>query len=166
MTTMIKNASRFLLSAEENNEMVEQGYKYMVEGDWETLNSTDPWSGMPNTTSNLHFFTDYEEAKEYADAQTWVFCHDIHGTVEELKRKETRAEREEREAREAEERKARKIARDLAKGITPEKRKALNSLKRHEGEARRIEAEIEALKAELEAERKIIERKKAEVERM
>lgn len=166
MTTMIKGGSRFLLSAEENNEMMEQGYKYMVEGDWETTESIDPWSGMPNTTSNLHFFTDYDEAKEYADAQTWVFCSDIHGKVEELKRKETRAECAERMAREAEERKARKIARDLAKGITPEKRKALNSLKRHEGEARRIEAEIEALKAKLETERKIIEGKKAEIERM
>ena len=166
MTTMIKGGSRFLLSAEENNEMMEQGYKYMVEGDWETLNSTDPWSGMPNTTSNLHFFTDYDEAKEYADAQTWVFCHDIHGTVEELKREETRAEREEREAREAEERKARKIARDLAKGITPEKRKAMNNLKRHEGTVKALEAEIERLKAELEVEKKIVARKTEEIERM
>jgi len=166
MTTMIKGGSRFLLSAEENNEMMEQGYKYMVEGDWKTTESIDPWSGMPNTTSNLHFFTDYEEAKEYADAQTWVFCSDIHGEVEELKRKETRAECAERMAREAEERKARKIARDLAKGITPEKRKALNSLKRHEGTVKALEAEIERLRAELEVEKKIVARKTEEIERM
>lgn len=76
----------------------------------------------------------------------------------------------EAKCKEAEEKKARAKARreerDRENGITPEKRKAMNSLKRHEAEVRRIEAEIEALKAELETERKIVERKKVEIERM
>lgn len=89
---------------------------------------------------------------------------------------QTLAEIEAKEKRWAEERrakaekeaaaKARKIARDLANGITPEKRKAINNLKRHEGEIRHLEAEIERLKEELEIEKKIVERKKAEIERM
>lgn len=89
---------------------------------------------------------------------------------------QTLAEIEAKEKRWAEERrikaekeaaaKARKVARDLANGITPEKRKAINNLKRHEGAIRHLEAEIERLKEELEIEKRIVERKKAEIERM
>lgn len=88
-------------------------------------------------------------------------------TIAEIEAEEKAWEEKRKEAEEKKTRaKARREERDRENGITPEKRKALNSLKRHEAEARRIEAEIEALKAELETERKIIERKKAEIERM
>lgn len=160
MTTIMNNATQqtLIFNPEKNNEMLALGYKFAVEGDWKTNDSTDPWSGMPGVDSNLHFFTERDEAEAYATAQTWVFCPTVHGKVIELKREETDAERMEREAREKEERKAKKIARDLEKGITPEMRKAMTAKKRHEGAIRKMEAEIERLKAEIEAERAEVER--------
>lgn len=160
MTTIMNNAgeSTLFFIPEMNNEMLALGYKFAVEGDWETNDRTDPWSGMPCVDRNLHFFTDRDEAETYAATQTWVFNSNIHGKVIELKREETNAEREEREAREKEERKAKKIARDLEKGITPEMRKAMTAKKRHESAIRKMEAEIERLKAEIEAERAEVER--------
>lgn len=88
----------------------------------------------------------------------------------------TKAEEEAQEARYVEQAKkeeekkakakARKIARDLANGITPEKRKALNNLRRHENEAERIAEEIENLKKALAEEYEIIARKKAKIAEM
>ena len=62
--------------------------------------------------------------------------------------------------------KARKEARDMAKGITPEKRKAINNLKKHEGNARYLERQIEELKKELAEELAIIEKKRNALEGM
>lgn len=153
MTTMIEG----YVSAIENNKMLELGYKYMVEGDWKELDTYDPWSGMPNVSHNTHFFTDRAEAEAYAMAQNWVFNHNVHGTVVEMKHEETYEEWNARITREKEERKAKKIARDLEKGITPEMRKAMTAKKRHEGAIRKMEAEIKRLKAEIENERAEVE---------
>lgn len=68
------------------------------------------------------------------------------------------AERKAREEKKAAA-KARKVARDLEKGITPEKRKAMDSLRRHELNAKGILAQIEELKKELAIEEKIIAKK-------
>jgi len=62
--------------------------------------------------------------------------------------------------------KARKIARDLANGITPEKRKAMNSLHRHELNKQGILNKIEELKAELAIEEKIIAKKQKAIAEM
>jgi len=62
--------------------------------------------------------------------------------------------------------KARREARDIANGITPEKRKAINNLKRHENNVKGLEYQIAELMKELEIEKKIVERKKAEIEKM
>jgi len=159
MTTMIKG----FVGAEENNAMMEQGYKFCVEGDWRETEATDPWSGMPVIASTTHFFTDRTEAEAYAAAQNWPFNPAIHGTVKEMKHEETREEwmaRLEREKAEREARKAKKKAereaRDLANGITPEARRLMNMLKRHEAEIRKMEAEIEDLKKRIEKEKEIV----------
>ena len=62
--------------------------------------------------------------------------------------------------------KARKIARDLANGITPEKRKAMDSLRRHELNVKDILNKIEELKAELAIEKKIIAKKQKAIAEM
>lgn len=62
--------------------------------------------------------------------------------------------------------KARREARDLANGITPEKRKAINNLKRHEANVKGLEYQIAELMKELEIEKKIVAKKQAEIEKM
>lgn len=109
-----------------------------------------------------------EEAVQIAKALHPTMVINEHPrTVDEL----VAEERAQMAARRAEEEKkaaaaARKVARDLANGITPEKRKAIDNLKRHEAKARRIEEQIAELRAELEEEERIIKTKKEKIERM
>ena len=70
--------------AEELNAAYEAGFRYMCEGNYRTTNGTDPWSGMPNTTSDVFAFTTKEEAEAFALAQEWVFNKDIHAKVYEI----------------------------------------------------------------------------------
>lgn len=65
-----------------------------------------------------------------------IWCHE---TVENAKAAE--AERAAKKAK-AEAAKARKIEKDMANGITPEMRKAMNNVKKYEREIARMEAEI------------------------
>ena len=149
---------RYWLAAEENNQAMEEGYKYFVRGDFETLDSTDPWSGMPNVTQNIHLFDNKENAEKYAKEQTWPFNDEIHVEVIELERLETKAEREERKAKEKAEKEARKLARDTAKaeaeGMTVEEwraeQKKLAKIKKVEAEIKELEAEIARKKSYLE----------------
>ncbi|MBQ9213730.1 MAG: hypothetical protein IJ150_07310 [Bacteroidales bacterium] len=150
--------NRYWLTAEENNQAMEEGYKYFVRGDFETLDSTDPWSGMPNVKKNIHLFDNKENAEKYAEKQTWPFNDEIHGEVIELERLETKAEREEREAKEKAEKEARKLARDTAKaeaeGMTVEEwraeQKRLAKIKKVEAEIKELETEINRKKSYLE----------------
>lgn len=122
-----------------------------------------------------NFETTYVEAEDEEEAKAIVLftnkdCYHINSRVitraqEEAEEAEQKAKQEEEEAKKAAA-KARKVARDLANGITPEKRKAITNLRRHEGNATRLEREIERLKEELETERKIIKKKKAAIEKM
>ena len=155
MEKVIEN--RCWIRAEENNQAMEEGYKYFVRGDFETLDSTDPWSGMPNVKQNIHLFDNREDAEEYAKNQTWPFNDEIHGEVIELEKEETRAEREERKAKEKAEKEARKLARDTAKaeaeGMTVEEwraeQKRLAKIKKIEKEIAELEAEINRKKGYL-----------------
>ena len=160
MTAIIMND---FITAEQNNALMALGYAWKVKGDWKTTDRVDAWSGMPEVTGSTHYFTDRTEAEAYAVTQTWVFNSNIHGTVEAVEHMETRKEWEERMAREEAEkeakraqRKAEKEARDLAKGITPEMRKAMTAKKRHETEIRKLTEEIERLTARIAEERENI----------
>ena len=148
------------LTAEQNNKMLALGYKYKVEGDFAITSGTDPWSGMPNTTSNTHFFTDKAEAEAYAAKQTWVFNEDIHGTVVEMKHEETRAEWDARYQREEAEKKAKKAAREAtnaaALGITVEEYK---KYKKDKSILKKLPAEIAECEAEIQRLQEAIKRK-------
>ena len=168
MKTMIKNFDTFglILDAEENNAMIAKGYKFAVDGDEHIVGGTDPWSGMPNTACNLYLFDNREEAEKFAATQKNVFAPDLPVKVCELQIKETREERRIRKEKENEARKARKIARDLEKGITPEMRKVMDSIKRHENLKTKYENQIAELKKLIEEEEEIITKKKNELAKM
>lgn len=81
---MMTKINKSFVNAEEKNNLYKAGYRYIVEGDYRTLDSTNPWSGMPNTTNNIYAFTDKAEAEAFAVTQIWVFNPDVHARVEEL----------------------------------------------------------------------------------
>lgn len=147
---MIKIEQSYI-GPEKRNELYAQGYRYIVDGDYQTLNTTDPWSGMPDTTNNVYAFTDKTEAEKFAVTQIWVFNKDIHAKVKELpKHTETWQEFSERYAKEKAEAKAKKEAKEAQKaanaGMTLEEyRKA----KAHEKAKRKLEKEIAELEADL-----------------
>lgn len=80
--TIITNRN---ITAKQNNELMDMGYNWKVEGDWFTLDTIDPWSGTPDVDGKLHFFTDYAEAEAYAMTQTWIFNNKIHSKVEKVR---------------------------------------------------------------------------------
>lgn len=139
------------LTAEEKNELYKAGYRYIVNGDYEILGSTDPWSGMPNTTNNVYAFTDKAEAEAFAVTQVWVFNPDVHARVEELpEHTKTWAEVPEEEAKKKAERKAKKEANEARKaaaaGMTVEEYKAE---RKRVARIKTVTNEIAALEAEL-----------------
>ena len=168
MKTMIKDFDilELALNVEKNNAIIAEGYKFAVDGDLRIVGGTDSWSGMPNTACNLYLFDNREEAEAFAATQKNIFAPSIPAAVWELKIEETREERRAREEKEKEERKARKIARDLAKGITPEMRKVMDSIKRHENLKAKYERQIEELKRLIGEEEEIITKKKNELAEM
>ena len=153
----------FLAEAKLTNEMYARGFRFYCEGDYEVLDSTDPWSGMPNTTHNLYFFDNKEEAEAFASTQTWVFNSDIHATVKEVpKHRETWEEYVARVEKEKADRKAKQTANEEKKakeaGLTIEEYKAE---KKHQSKVKRLEKEIESLKEELARKEKELARVKA-----
>lgn len=159
MKKMIKNESAKWLSAKTLNTAYAEGYRFVCDGDYETTDSTDPWSGMPNTTQNVYFFDTRAEAEAFAEKQIWVFNDEIHAEVYEIpEHTETRAEREAREAKEKAEQEARKLARDTAKAEAEgmsveawrERQKELARARKYRREVESMKAEIERLKAEIE----------------
>lgn len=87
-----------------------------------------------------------ETIEEFA---TW--CHE---TVENARAAE--AERAEKKAK-AEAAKARKAEKDMANGITPEMRKAMNNVKRYEREIERMEAEMAEMRRKMNYWKKVAE---------
>lgn len=151
-------------TTEENNRMFAKGYKFQVVGDWTLLASTDPWSGMPNVDGRIHYFTDREEAEEYAAKQIWPFNPNMHGEVEEVTYRKTYEEEEaeiaEKKAKKAEAKAAKEAAKAAEKGMTVEAyreyRKIEATKKRYEKRLIEIEAEIAKLHAEMEEKKNFI----------
>ena len=81
---------------------------------------------------------------------------------DEEERAKRRAEREKEEARKARA-KERKIQRDLENGITPEKRRIMNNIKRKENLIKKIKEEIEEREKEVERLYKKIEEEKKKI---
>ena len=148
---MMTKINKSFVNAEEKNDLYKAGYRYIVEGDYRTLDSTDPWSGMPNTTNNIYAFTDKAEAEAFAVTQIWVFNPDVHARVEELpEHTKTWAETLEEEAKKKAERKAKREANEAKKaaeaGMTVEEYKAE---RKRVALAKRVANEIAELEAEL-----------------
>lgn len=143
------------ISPEENNALLEEGFLFRVEGDWEITAGIDGWSGMPNTKGNIHYFTNADEAEAYAAKQTWVFNSNMHGKVEVVSHMETRAEYEARLIKAKAEREAKTAEKAKALNMTVEEYKVYKSIqakkKRYAREIIELEAEIENLKEEIEA---------------
>ena len=142
------------ISPEENNALLEEGFLFRVEGDWEITAGVDGWSGMPNTKGNIHYFTNADEAEAYAEKQVWVFNSNVHGTVEAVSHMETRAEYEARLIKAKAECEAKTAEKAKTLNMTVEEYKAYKSVqakkKRYAREITELEAEIENLKEEIE----------------
>ena len=150
---MMTKIEKSFLTAEEKNNLYKAGYRYIVKGDHRTIDSIDPWSGMPNTTNNIYAFTDKAEADAFAVTQLWGFNPNIHEKAVELPaHTKTLAEINEEEAKKKAERKAKRKANEAKKaaeaGVTVEEyranRKRINLTKRLKREI----AELETLLAQ------------------
>lgn len=138
-------------SPEELNELYAKGYRYIVDGDYQMLDSIDPWSGMPNIDNNLYAFDNKKEAEAFAVKQIWPFNSEVHATVKRIpEHTETWEETEARWAREKAEKRAKKDAKDAAKaaeaGMTVEEYRKERNRKR---EVRRTENRIDELEREI-----------------
>ena len=147
---MTKIDKKFVI-AEELNDLYKAGYRYTVEGDYKTLGTTDPWSGMPDTTNNIYAFSDRNEAKAFAVKQIWVFNPDVHASVVEIpEHTETFAEWREKEDRKKAARKAKKEANEAKKaaeaGLTVEEYRAEH---KRVALAKRVTNEITELEKDL-----------------
>lgn len=136
--------------AEDYNSFLEQGFKFCVKGDWEYLDSIDPWSGMPNAQGKIHFFTDRAEAEAYAKTQHLEFNQFVHPDVEEMSHKETCAECEARiaaaEKARADKKKQREVEKANALGMSLEEYQAF---KKEESKKKRYAREIASMKKEI-----------------
>jgi Tfp pilus assembly protein FimV len=145
------------LAINETRALIEEGYKYRVDCDFTTCNTTDPWSGMPNIDNNVAVFTDKAEAEAFAAEQVWPFNHNVHSKVEELRWGETWAEMEARMEHEKAERKAKREAKEAEKAaaagmtVTEYKATKAKAAKRAklEKELAELEKELAAKRAEL-----------------
>lgn len=105
-----------------------------------------------------NFQTEYVEAETPEQAKAIVKmthddCYQVNDCIITKEQEEAEAAAKAAafaaEQQKREDAKARKIARDLANGITPEKRKALTNQKRHESAVRGLRAKIAELEAEI-----------------
>lgn len=142
------------LAINETRTLINEGYKFRVDCDFTTTNTTDPWSGMPDIDNNVAVFTDKDEAEAFAAKQIWPFNHNVHGKVEELHWGETWAEMEARMEREKAERKAKREAKEAEKaaaaGMTVAEYKAA---KAKAAKRAKLEKELAELEKELAAKR-------------
>ena len=144
------------LAINETRALITEGYKFRVDCDFTTTNTTDPWSGMPNIDNNVAVFTDKAEAEAFAAEQVWPFNHNVHGKVEELRWGETWSEMEARMEREKVERKAKREAKEAEKaaaaGMTVAKYKAVKAKAAKRAKLEKELAELENLLAAKRAE--------------
>lgn len=160
MKKMIKKS---YIGPDMKNELYAEGYRYLVDGDYKTLDTIDPWSGMPNTTNNIYAFSDRAEAEAFAVTQTWVFNHDVHAEVEELpehtetwrefqdryvrEQAEAKAQREAKKAEAKAKREAKEAKKAADAGMTLDEYKKAKAL---EKQIARLEVELAEKKEELE----------------
>ena len=146
------------INAESKNDLYKAGYRYIVECDYRTLETTDPWSGMPNTTNNICAFTDKAEAEAFAITQTWVFNPNVHADVEELpEHTKTWDEVKAEDAKRKADLKAKKVEAEAKKaakaGLTVEEYRAKKNKERYiktlARELAEAEAEVERLREKL-----------------
>lgn len=144
------------LAINETRALITEGYKFRVDCDFTTTNTTDPWSGMPNIDNNVAVFTDKAEAEAFAAEQVWPFNHNVHSKVEELRWGETWAEMEARMEREKAERKAKREAKEAEKataaGMTVTEYKAAKAKVAKRAKLEKELAELENLLAAKRAE--------------
>ena len=155
---MMTKINASYINAGVKNDLYKEGYRYIVEGDYRTLETTDPWSGMPNTTNNIYAFSDKTEAEAFAVKQIWVFNPDVHADVKELPEHtrtwdEINAEDAKRKA-DLKAKKAEAEARKAAEaGLTVEEHRAKKNKERYiktlARELAEAEAEVERLKEKL-----------------
>jgi uncharacterized radical SAM superfamily Fe-S cluster-containing enzyme len=148
---MKKKIEKSYTNAELLNELYNLGFRYITEGDYVTLDTFDPWSGMPNVACNLYAFDNKEEAEAFAEKQIWVFNDKIHAKVKEIPpHTKTWGEIAEEEAKAKAERKAKAEAKQLEKakamGLTLEKYKEEENRKR---KIKKVKKEIATLEEEL-----------------
>ena len=155
---MMKKIEKSYLKPEEKNNLYEMGFRFIVQGDYKILKTTDPWSGMPDVGHNLYAFSKESDAKEFATKQKWPFNKEISATVEAIpEHTETLTEYAERQAKEKAERKAKKEANEAKKaaeaGMTIEEYKAekkrISLIKSITKEIPELEKEIAKLEKEL-----------------
>lgn len=147
----IEDKGTNFLSAETKNEMYAKGYRFFCDGNYRESGGCDPWSGMPNTTSDVFFFETKPEAEQFAKQQHWIFNPKITATVYALPpHTETREEARIREEKERQAKAARRAAREAkeakSKGVTVEElwqQKAIAACKtRYLREIRYLEQDI------------------------
>ena len=134
----------------------------MCDGDYETCDTIDPWSGMPDVTQNAYFFDNREEAEAFAAKQIWSFNPDIHADVYKVPEyTKTWAELEAEEAAKKAARKAKREATEKAKaeaaGMTVEEYRAEQNRQRL---VRTLEKEIAELEKELARKKALLAKKR------
>ena len=152
---MMMKIEKSYLKAEELNNLFEMGYRFVVRGDFKTLDNDDPWSGMPEVTNNYYAFDNKAEAEAFAVNQIWVFDPDIHAEVKTIPaHTETAAEKEERYKKEAAERKAKKEAAEAKKAA-----EAGMTVKEYRAEKRRVALAKKLTKEIAEMEKELLRKK-------
>ena len=154
------------ISVEENNEMMERGFKYAARGDFEVLGSIDPWSGMPDVKETIHFFMNEADAAAYAATQKWPFSGLSLG-YEKLEHMKTAAEREAKEQAIKDRKRAREQAKADSMGLSldeyQERKKTLAKARRYQREIEEMEIAISQLKEKIAWRRQQIQTIHAEI---
>lgn len=155
---MRKIIKKSYLSAEEKNILYEEGFRYLVEGNYRCTSMIDPRSGMPDTTHDIFAFTDKTEAEAFAIKQKWIFNKEIHADVKQIpEHSKTATEIQEEKAKKVAEKKAKKEANEAAKataaGMTIAEYRAE---RKRIALAKRLTREIAELEAELNRKRALL----------
>lgn len=142
------------VEAEVNNELLDNGFKFLVYGDYEFCETMDGSAGM---VGKAHYFDNEEEAKTFAENdKTFGGC-----IVHNVKHQETEAERIAKE----EAKKANKADKENAKaeamGLTIEEYKAYKKVeekkKRYAREIAKMREAIAEMEAEINRKQKYID---------
>lgn len=134
------------VNPETNNALYEAGFRFFVKCDFVTLNTVDPWSGMPNIDYNRYAFDDEALAQTFANInKTQVERILPHIKTMQEWEEEREAEKAKRAKREAE--KAAKAGMTVEEYKKDKAKKA--KIRKLEREVAELEAEINEKKAYL-----------------